>query len=156
MRPVRIWIAALAVVVMALPALAAAETATSEVQKFGEPVTITKPVDVRKLEKRPAKFVGQTVRLEGVVKNVCQGRGCWVEVRGARGGSFLAKSLDESLLLPKNCKGWNVVVQGTVVSLPQDGHDHDHGDQGEAAHECPQPEYVVSSQGVELIAAKAK
>lgn len=157
MRSTRVWIAAIAVTVMALPALAANEsTPSNEVQRFGEPVTITRPVDVRKLEKRPAKFVGQTVRLQGVVKNVCQGRGCWVEVSGARGGSFLAKSLDESLLLPKNCKGWNVVVQGTVTAMPQDGHDHDHGDKGEAAHECPQPEYVVSTQGVELVAAATK
>lgn len=154
MRHPRTWIAVTALFALALPAFAANEKAEDgKVQRFGAPVTVKKAVDVKKLEKDPAKFVGKTLRLEGVVKNVCQGRGCWVEVGGARGGAFLAKSLDESILLPKDCKGWKVVVQGVLTALPQQSHDHANHEGGEA-HECPQPEYVLSTQGVELVAAK--
>lgn len=154
MRQPRTWIAAVAICALALPALAGTDTpSTTEVQRFGEPVTIRKAVDLKKLEKQPEKYVGRTLRLEGVVKNVCQGRGCWVEVAGRRGGAFIAKSLDESLLLPKDCKGWNVVVQGLLVEMPQE--DHNHAEEaGAAPHECPKPEYVLSTQGVELVAAK--
>jgi hypothetical protein len=150
----RTWIAAGAICALALPALAAKDSPDgSPVQRFGAPVTVKKAVDIRKLEKQPARFVGRTLRLEGVVKNVCQGRGCWVEVGGARGGSFIAKSLDESVLLPKDCKGWKVIVQGVLTTLPQEGHEHAAAE-GEQPHECPQPEYVLSTQGVELVAAK--
>lgn len=148
------WITVVTVCALTLPAFASNERASDgKVQRFGAPVTLKKAVDVKKLEKDPAKFLGKTLRLEGVVKNVCQGRGCWVEVGGNRGGAFIARSLDESVLLPKDCKGWKVVVQGVLMEMPQEGHDHAAAEGG-AAHECPQPEYVLSTQGVELVAAK--
>ncbi len=83
----------------------------------GAPITVTEAVDIAALAKDPASFAGKTVRLEGTVKEVCQGRGCWVEVVDAKGASFMAKSLDESILLPKNCAGRGIIVQGVVTTL---------------------------------------
>ena len=113
-------------------------------------MTVKKAVKLDKLRKNPAKFAGQTVRLEGVVLDVCQGRGCWIEVASPQGVSFIARSLDETVLVPKDCKGLRVVVQGVVTTMPakvDDGH-------GEEGHSCPAPTYVLSTQGVELIAKK--
>jgi hypothetical protein len=144
MRRVTPWVvSALAIIVLAGPSRA---DSTSDVQKFGAPVTQKKATDIAKLAKAPHKFKGKTVRLEGMVSDVCQGRGCWVKVTSAKGATFLAKSLDESVLVPKDCKGRKVVVQGVVTTLPakqEEGH-------GEASHECPAPEYVISMLGVEL------
>ena len=114
-------------------------------QKFGAPVTVKKAVDIAKLSKDPARFAGRKVRLEGTVKEVCQGRGCWVEVE-AGGGSFMARSLDESVLLPKDCKGRKVVVQGVVKALPRSIKE----EPKEEGHACPKPEWVVATQGIEL------
>lgn len=115
------------------------------VRKFGAPVTSRKAVDIAKLAKDPARFAGRRVRLEGTVKEVCQGRGCWVEVE-AGGASFLARSLDESVLLPKDCKGHRVVVQGVVKALPRTIKE----EPKEKGHACPKPEWVVATEGVEL------
>jgi hypothetical protein len=117
----------------------------------GSPITVKKPVNLAQLAKSPKRFVGKTVRLEGTVKEVCQGRGCWVEVVDAKGASFLAKSLDESILLPMDCAGRAIVVQGVVTKLMAQGHDHEHGD-GKVAegHACPAPKYLVSTQGAVL------
>jgi hypothetical protein len=117
----------------------------TEVQKFGALVKTKKAVDIAKLAKDPARFAGRTVRLEGTVKEVCQGRGCWVEVE-AGGASFLARSLDESVLLPKDCKGRKVVVQGVVKALPRSIKE----EPKEEGHACPKPEWVVATQGIEL------
>lgn len=114
--------------------------------KVGAPVTLEEAIVVGDLVAAPEKYVGQIVRLEGSVAKVCQGMGCWAEVKAADGSTFIAKSLDESILLPTDCAGRRIVVQGVVTELP-----------GEAAsepvhegHECPRPTYLVATQGVEL------
>lgn len=126
--------------------LASTAFAGSEPSKFGAPVTVKKSVPVAKLAAAPAKYEGKTVRIEGTVSEVCQGQGCWVRVKDAKGQLFLAKSLDESVLLPKDCAGQYVVVQGVVTALKAKPHEHAEGE----GHECPTPEYVVATQGIEL------
>lgn len=118
-------------------------------QRYGAKVTAKKPVNIGQLAQAPEKFKGKTVRLEGTVKDVCQGMGCWIEVQDPSGASFLAKSLDESVLVPKDCKGRKVVVQGVVMTLPQKAHEEKPAE----GHACPKPTWVVSTQGVELAAA---
>ena len=119
--------------------------ACADAQRFGAPVTVKKAVNIAKLAKDPGRFAGRTVRLEGTVKEVCQGMGCWVEVE-ANGASFLARSLDESVLLPKDCKGRKVVVQGVVKALPRVAKD----EPVEVGHACPKPDWIVATEGVVL------
>ncbi len=139
--------AALSLVVVLAPlAVAGGKSAAG---RYGAAVTVEKATDLAKVAQAPASFEGQTIRLEGRAKGVCQGQGCWIEIEGPKGVTFLAKSLDESVLVPKTTKGKKVVVQGVVTALAQNGHDHkDH--EGVAAHECPTPSYVLSMQGVEV------
>lgn len=135
----------LVIAALALPAWA--HDVPPEVQTYGTAITEKKPVKLAKLVKSPSKFRGKTVRLEGTVKNVCQDAGCWMEVASAKGEMFLVKSLDESVLVPKDCTGQSVVVQGVVTQMPPKAHEH-HGEEG---HSCPAPTWVVSMLGVELI-----
>ncbi len=60
---------------------------------------------------------------------------------------LLAKSLDESVLVPKDCAGRRVVVQGVVTALPAE---HKAEPQPTDGHACPRPEYVIATQGIEL------
>jgi hypothetical protein len=142
----------LAVALFAL-AIGSASHAGSEPSRFGAPVTAKKSVAVARLARNPVKFEGKTIRIEGTVAEVCQGRGCWVRVQDAKGQTFLAKSLDESVLLPKDCAGQAVVVQGVVTALKPAAHEHEEGVEG---HACPTPEYVVATQGIELRPAPSK
>ena len=121
----------------------------------GAGITARKSVKIADLSKRPDRYVGQTVRIEGTVKAVCQGRGCWVEVQDAKGASFMAKSLDHSVLLPKDCAGRKIVVQGVVTKQAAEGHEHTQAEGGEmegmpAGHTCPAPDYVVATTGAQL------
>ena len=139
-----------ALAALLLPAAAHAADPPATAMHFGAPIQVKAPVNVARLAASPRKFKGRTVRLEGTVKEVCQGKGCWVEVADDKGASFMARSLDDSVLLPKDCKGWHVVVQGRVVALPGAV-----GLQAEPTdHACPKPEYVVSTAGVELTPAR--
>lgn len=134
-------------------ALASAAFAGADPSRFGAAVTAKKNTPVAKLAKEPQKFTGKTVRLEGTVAEVCQGRGCWVRVKDGKGLTFLAKSLDETVLLPKDCAGQLVVVQGVVTALKRAAHEHEEGAEG---HSCPTPDYVVATQGLELRPAPGK
>lgn len=136
---------------LALPLLAFADVPAAAPQRFGAPVKVKKPVVIAQLAQAPEKFAGRTVRLEGTVKEVCQGRGCWVEVMDDHGASFIARSLDETVLLPKDCKGQHVVVEGKVRTMPRHT---EAAEPGVEAHACPKPEYIVSTRGIELTAAK--
>jgi hypothetical protein len=176
--------AALATTAVAFLALAVLTTGCSQrpqagsvaALKVGNAITVEKPIAIAALAQDPAPFVGQTVRLEGTVASVCQGKGCWVEVQGADGGKFLARSMDDSVLVPTDCAGRRIVVQGTVVALPPreetpeaaeahaegahaegapaEGAPAEGGQAGEAhaeaGHVCPSPTYLVSTQGIEL------
>jgi len=122
-------------------------TASAEPVAVGTEITVKKPLKISKLAKDPEKFVGKVIRIEGTAKAVCQGAGCWVEVSDAKGVTFLAKSLDESVLLPKDSAGRSIVVQGVVTRMAAKPHDHEH--EGED-HVCPVPTYLISTQGALL------
>jgi len=102
----------------------------------------------------PDQYVGQVVRIEGTVSSVCKGSGCWVELRSTEGATIMAKSADHSILVPTDCEGRRIVVQGTMTAIPQDpadSHgDHGHAEGAEEPHECPAPAYLVSTSGIEL------
>jgi hypothetical protein len=98
----------------------------------------------------PRKFKGRTVRLEGTIKDVRQGEGCWVEVADDKGVSFAARSLDESVHFPSDCKGWHVVVQGRVTAVPTM-----HKWEAEPTdHTCSYSDDGVSTAGAELTPAR--
>ena len=136
-------------------AFAGAPASGTDPVRVGAAITTKKTTDIDKLARDPKKYVGRTVRIDGTVKKVCQGAGCWVEVASSKGVTFLAKSLDESVLLPKDCAGRKIMVQGVVTMLPaKEAEAHQHAEPVGADHECPAPTFLLSTQGAELLAAK--
>lgn len=134
---------------------AGAPASGTDAVRVGAAITTRKATDIDKLAKDPNKYVGRTVRIDGTVKKVCQGAGCWVEVASSKGTTFLARSLDESVLLPKDCSGRKIVVQGIVTMMPAKGAEtHQHADHAAEGHECPAPTYLIATHGAELVAAK--
>jgi hypothetical protein len=128
------------------------DASAAKPRRFGAAITLQEPVALAALAADPARFVGQTVRIEGTVNAVCQGMGCWAEVT-ADGSTILAKSLDDGVLIPKDCAGRRIAVQGKVTALGgSEGAEHAEHADGETAegHVCPRPEYVVSMEAVEL------
>jgi hypothetical protein len=121
-------------------------------QSYGATITETRTTPLAKLLRRPSALEGRTLRIEGTVKDVCQGRGCWIELSDAKGRTFLAKSLDETVLVPKDIAGRRVVVQGVLTSKPAKGHVHEEGE--ESGHSCPAPTWVLDTRGVEVRAQR--
>lgn len=102
--------AACALFVAALSvALVAAET-------FGKGVTLKDVTPLERLIGNPAQFEGKTVRLEGVVTEVCEHMGCWMAlaVKTADAKTLLVKVDDGVIVFPVSAKGKRAAAEGVV------------------------------------------
>jgi len=107
------------------PAVASAPTSTGaavapttalEGTKFGAGVTLTDTVAVDAILADPNAYKGKTVRVEGMVTDVCPKRGCWFELAGSAPGQKLKfKVTDGDMVFPMDAKGKIAVAQGEVA-----------------------------------------
>jgi hypothetical protein len=119
-----------------LPAAAGADG-----KVYGKGVTLKAATAVAALLEAPADYVGTTVRVDGLVKGVCQMRGCWIEVADEKSGkSVRMKVEDGAIVFPKESAGHKVSAEGVFEKVASEpGHSAEHADHAGAAkgHECP-------------------
>jgi len=76
----------------------------------------------------PANFNGQVVKTEGVITQVCQRMGCWMELRASADSDagIRVPMAGHSFFLPRDVAGRTAVVQGelSVSELPEDHQEH--------------------------------
>lgn len=95
--------------------------------KRGAPVGKAKKVSLDKVMKDPAKYAGQTVRVEGVIVRSCKTEGCWAELAPkADGKSVRVKMKDHALFIPLQSAGAKARAEGvfTVKTLTKEMVDH--------------------------------
>src|SRR3954466_7823256 len=85
-------------------------------QTFGAGVKLTTTTPIAAIIAEPKKFAGQTVRVEGLVTDVCEMRGCWFEMAGEKPGEKLRfKVTDGEMVFPVDSKGKHAVAEGVVA-----------------------------------------
>jgi hypothetical protein len=85
-------------------------------EKFGAGVTLTESMPVDKLLAEAKAHVGKTVRVEGMIVDVCPKRGCWMDLAGpAAGQKVRFKVTDGEMVFPMDAKGKYAVVEGVVA-----------------------------------------
>jgi hypothetical protein len=85
-------------------------------QKFGAGVALADTTPIDQLLENPGAFKGKTVRVEGMVTDVCPKRGCWFEMAGTKPGQKLRfKVTDGEMVFPMESKGMHAVAQGQVA-----------------------------------------
>jgi hypothetical protein len=83
---------------------------------FGAGVTLADTTPIDKILAEPTAFKGKTVRVEGMVVDVCPKRGCWFEMAGSQPGQKLKfKVTDGEMVFPLDSKGMVAVAQGQVA-----------------------------------------
>lgn len=121
--------------------------------RIGAPIHLDRSVAIDALADDPREFAGQRVLIEGTVSEVCQGSGCWALVAGPGGKSVYARSADETVLLPTNCQGAAIRVEGElIVDEAALEAELAAGTAGtwEGDHYCPNPAVYVTLSSVEL------
>lgn len=94
--------------------VAGASAVTGE--KFGAGVKLTDSMPIETLLADPKAHVGKTVRVEGMVVDVCPKRGCWMDLAGtAPGQKVRFKVTDGEMVFPVDAKGKYAVVEGVVA-----------------------------------------
>ena len=85
-------------------------------QTFGAGVKLASSTPISTILAEPKKFQGQTVRVEGMVTDVCEMRGCWFEMAGEKAGEKLRfKVTDGEMVFPMESKGKHATAEGVVV-----------------------------------------
>ena len=64
--------------VLACAVVTVAAAAGNQDQKLGKGVTLSDATPIKALYETPEKFVGKTIRIDGVVTAVCAEMGCWM------------------------------------------------------------------------------
>ncbi len=98
------------------PTAAAAAKSVVSGQSFGAGVTLAETASIDAILADPVAFKGKTVRVEGMVLDVCPKRGCWMELAGKEPGHKLKfKVADGDMVFPPESKGKMAVAQGAIA-----------------------------------------
>ena len=112
------------VVVIALAAVALGVSLQAAETKYGAGVTLTSATPIKDLYASPDKFVGKTVRVDGVVTAVCTEMGCWLAI-GATDNPDQAVRFqadhDGKIVFPISLKGQKASAEGVGLLLWMSG-----------------------------------
>jgi hypothetical protein len=94
----------------------AAKPTEAKGQTFGAGVKLAANTPIDQILAEPKKFAGQSVRVEGMVTDVCEMRGCWFELAGDKPGQKLRfKVTDGEMVFPPDSKGKHAIAEGVVA-----------------------------------------
>lgn len=98
----------------AAPAAAATGAVTAG-KPFGAGVKLAEATPIDAILADPKAYNGKTVRVEGMVTDVCPRRGCWFDLAGGGPGKKLKfKVTDGEMVFPPDAKGKYAVAEGVV------------------------------------------
>lgn len=87
-------------------------------KQFGKDLTLTDKTDVKTLLEKPAEFEGKKVLVEGTIVDVCEMRGCWIDIASAEGYDKIRVKVEDGVIVfPMEAKGKTVLVEGEVYAV---------------------------------------
>ena len=93
--------------------------------RYGDGVTLEKAVPIKDLMASPEKFVGQKVRVDGVVSAVCEKRGCWMQVTDPDSGEGVRIKVEDGVIVfPYSAMGHTAAAEGVFTAIPVGGGEH--------------------------------
>ena len=97
-------------------AAAPAAKSTANDLSFGAGVKLAQSTSIDAILASPKDFNGKTVRVEGMIVDVCPKRGCWMELAGEKPGQKLKfKVTDGEMVFPMDAKGRRASAEGVIA-----------------------------------------
>jgi len=111
--PVRITSLAVLILIATLPA------AAGDGKAYGEPLTGKDTVPIHQLLENPDSYLGEVVRVEGLVTNVCEKRGCWMSLASddTEFEEIRIKVDDGVIVFPMEAKGRRAIAEGVLTKI---------------------------------------
>ena len=101
-------------------AVFAAGVSAQQPETFGAGVTLQTATSIASLYESPQKFVGQTIRVDGIVTAVCQEMGCWMALGHDEKGELTVRfKVDHggSIVFPIKAKGRKASAEGVFERI---------------------------------------
>jgi len=110
-----------AILICALALPAAVRGEECDKTSYGAGVRIAESTPVVELLASPDRWVGEQVRVEGEVADVCEMAGCWLEIRATEGDQVVkVKVKDGEIVFPTSARGKAAVAEGKFERLDLD------------------------------------
>ena len=94
----------------------AATAKSSRDLSFGGGVKLAESTSIDKILASPKDWNGKTVRVEGMITDVCPKRGCWMELAGTQPGNKLRfKVTDGEMVFPMDAKWQRASAEGVIA-----------------------------------------
>jgi len=88
---------------------------------YGDGVTLEESVPVSQIYDDLDGYVGQRVRVEGLVTGVCEKRGCWLELAGDREFETIRVKVEDGVIVfPVSARGQYAVAEGVLSRIDYD------------------------------------
>ncbi len=85
---------------------------------YGRGVTLENAASVSDIIARPAVYSGRTVKIKGLVVNVCTARGCWLDLAGEKPNEKIRVKVEDGVIVfPPTARGRQATVQGVVETM---------------------------------------
>lgn len=102
--------------------IATAATLAAQEKKYGDGVSLKTPTTIETLVAQPDKYLGKTVRVDGVITAVCEMAGCWMELADPKADPKTAKTLrfkvdDGVIVFPVSAKGKPASAEGVFEKV---------------------------------------
>ena len=118
-------------------------------QKFGAGVKLTEVTTIKALYAAPERFVGKTIRIDGVVSAVCEEMGCWMALaaKGAPDQTVRFK-VDEGkgIVFPVSAKGKSASAEGVFEKIAAGDKDAHEAAMEQATKQARAPEFTTIYQ----------
>jgi hypothetical protein len=152
----RAWIGALAFCILAAQTQAAGSLPEGE--DFGAGITLELLTPLAEVLGDPERHEGRTLLVKGVVREVCQRKGCWMVVADGE-SQVRIRFADYGFFVPKDCRGKDAYVEGEVKAEVIDEEEARHYEAESAGGDPSKihgPQRVVSftATGVRLVPAR--
>lgn len=89
--------------------------AAGPVKHYGGPMTLKEETRVSEILAHPATYKGKRVRVRGIVTQVCEERGCYLNLKGDKKFQEIMFKVDDGVIVfPADSLGREAVVEGVV------------------------------------------
>ena len=93
------------------------EASSGEVDTYGASLTVSDLTPIGDILADPDKYEGQQLKVEGTVVDVCEMRGCWINIGAGEGEKLRFKVEDGEMVFPMSAQGSTVVAEGVWTKM---------------------------------------
>ena len=108
----------LAVLVIMLTATGLAVAGDLAGNAYGDGVHLSEPVPIATLLSQPDGYVGQKIRVDGVITGVCKKRGCWMQITDPDTGQGIRVKVEDGVIVfPYESMGHRAAAEGIFEAV---------------------------------------